>query len=1110
MSTKSSSKKLKKPLDLPLGKSPSQKEIDLSHVRLPIDTSIFGLKQVLTLFETATFEVKNYLAYECDLMYECRICRTIFRSLANFILHKRKYCREKYSPLEDPFQKCHQTDEVSIIQKDIEDANKILLENTDSDKKKHNRHLNPIIEALLKKQEQTKFIEDLKNEDLTDASKTETNRKGKYLDNILLEKIDSSEAAVFQTASHESDLKNAEFMKSEVMEIHSIIDDNEAIIGADGKVLKRGSSNIKQEKKSCKYTISCTECDLKFSTKKTLAYHVKYKHNNTRLVYPCPECKDLLANAWSVYRHLLKVHRKTSTQIRKYRSQIHNSAICKKVKDLHPRLRKDNKETKEENDEENEWLDNVEGDNDLQMCGGCGKRFERKAALLSHSVMCTKRIAICNSIKENNAKKKEADDRENKQKIKTAKLNKPPLIGSAKRKPECLITYKPKTDDSQIETNTLKDEEQNSNSKNMIENVEVSERQLDEVITITSEEDDDTNEIENDMTEQFDRESVMSIIGVDINNSECNSPSKDSEENFCSKLSDGSGSPCRGFENSQTIKFPELSRILPFEDFSKNSTDNCENIHESDVVSQEVDSTTAVTCENTLMDETPVETVKDNLMDNLLTCNEIFPNDFEVSVSLNTTDSQSETIVVDEETQEIRSDVLKTGDTHEPKETDSSPIDNENERILVQEFPDKTNQKELTHSGISLNNNVSEESYCENYDMVLSNDRCSNSENSIKSLIKDIINEKQDHTYIQPFLEEKKEETTRENPIEYTVITVVPEEIITVKNNSEFSVSREESLKTQDNESLKSVNKELEEEVVNADHDQRNFYVKRKRTLSSQDEWKSKKSVKVRSESDEALTENEDEIFLSRITPYTDMPNLTCSLCNSTFNSLSHLLLHMSIHFSWYRYQCSKCSFMSYNKYDCESHVHKEHKLPFNKMQNTVLPIPTWKTASISNKVIILEPLQCEDPKLENNDSPDQNTTSIEDENVNTDEFEPIHYDLTDSNQESGQKEVIIDLIDLTEEIDDLEGNIVDNNEDNSTSISEKNCEISDLSKTAILEVILGNDCKKRKEKNKDATVAPVEYMRPPRNRIKSVKTSQKDFIYDLNIVKNKPLKGNN
>lgn len=51
------SKKLKKPLDLPLGKAISHKDVDLSHVRLPIDTSVLGLKHVLTLLETATNEV---------------------------------------------------------------------------------------------------------------------------------------------------------------------------------------------------------------------------------------------------------------------------------------------------------------------------------------------------------------------------------------------------------------------------------------------------------------------------------------------------------------------------------------------------------------------------------------------------------------------------------------------------------------------------------------------------------------------------------------------------------------------------------------------------------------------------------------------------------------------------------------------------------------------------------------------------------------------------------------------------------------------------------------------------------------------------------------------
>lgn len=43
-----------------------------------------------------SFQLKNLLSNECDLLYECKVCRNIFRSLANFISHKRVYCKEKF------------------------------------------------------------------------------------------------------------------------------------------------------------------------------------------------------------------------------------------------------------------------------------------------------------------------------------------------------------------------------------------------------------------------------------------------------------------------------------------------------------------------------------------------------------------------------------------------------------------------------------------------------------------------------------------------------------------------------------------------------------------------------------------------------------------------------------------------------------------------------------------------------------------------------------------------------------------------------------------------------------------------------------------------------
>lgn len=52
-------KKSKKPLQTTLGKATdnTEKDVDLSHVQKPINTSVFGLRQVLSLFQTATTEV---------------------------------------------------------------------------------------------------------------------------------------------------------------------------------------------------------------------------------------------------------------------------------------------------------------------------------------------------------------------------------------------------------------------------------------------------------------------------------------------------------------------------------------------------------------------------------------------------------------------------------------------------------------------------------------------------------------------------------------------------------------------------------------------------------------------------------------------------------------------------------------------------------------------------------------------------------------------------------------------------------------------------------------------------------------------------------------------
>ncbi|PSN33256.1 hypothetical protein C0J52_22115 [Blattella germanica] len=249
----------------------------------------------------------------------------------------------------------------------------------------------------------SKFYNDV-NEQLVlqkDARKEKT---------VHLEAVENTHYGVFQTmmpTNSTNQMENTDLMKTQ-------------------GVLEKNSEALLFSMST--YKVACNQLlhfkgNTRFSTRKTLNHHMKSLHVTFRMCYPCPCCKNTFCNTWSVYRHLYKVHRKTTLQVRKLRSQIVNKAFRKEVSDETnsksnaPIQTEADKALKEQQrlHQENQasynsqycffkkdisaWMNNFEGDLELQMCGGCGRRFERRAALNSHSQICQKRIAIQNNIK---------------------------------------------------------------------------------------------------------------------------------------------------------------------------------------------------------------------------------------------------------------------------------------------------------------------------------------------------------------------------------------------------------------------------------------------------------------------------------------------------------------------------------------------------------------------------------------------------------------------------------------------------------------------------------------------------------------------------------------
>uniref|UniRef100_A0A915CNB0 C2H2-type domain-containing protein n=1 Tax=Ditylenchus dipsaci TaxID=166011 RepID=A0A915CNB0_9BILA len=109
-----------------------QKDPTTQYPTLP--TGLDGADSVVRFFEQGTDEVKNLLKNECSVIFECSYCRSLFRSIINFVSHKRTICRSLQTSVRLELELGKQVSETIRLDRDeeLDTTNSTFINGTSS------------------------------------------------------------------------------------------------------------------------------------------------------------------------------------------------------------------------------------------------------------------------------------------------------------------------------------------------------------------------------------------------------------------------------------------------------------------------------------------------------------------------------------------------------------------------------------------------------------------------------------------------------------------------------------------------------------------------------------------------------------------------------------------------------------------------------------------------------------------------------------------------------------------------------------------------------------------------------------------------------------------
>lgn len=390
-------------------------EVDFSVITRAIKCGGSTVDQILNGIHYGTSEVRCLLLDECDIIIECKVCRSLFRSLPNFIAHKRVYCLDAF---EDPTEvtiplpqgSCVDTSVVvgepmtpeetatgdginsslgnattcqeqvggenkaaeppesaeptSMLEKTIQQLQEGTFEGTSEAYKFYTRVVDKVEKKEMERQSHFIRQEAIPSNpnavrvSVVDPSDVEDMEIGNNSSHVT-----ETQSLNGSVAGKENSPKKVSEDKQPVLRSARIREKSDRIKKDMGKAKEKGQDKSKpkpavsakarmnlREKaktmfllplrktafdpKDCNIkTKTCLVCNTKFATVKSLNYHMRSHHGETRRVHPCPKCSTKFMHMWGLTRHLKRTHNLSNAQVDRMRNRLKRLVYTLPVKD---------------------------------------------------------------------------------------------------------------------------------------------------------------------------------------------------------------------------------------------------------------------------------------------------------------------------------------------------------------------------------------------------------------------------------------------------------------------------------------------------------------------------------------------------------------------------------------------------------------------------------------------------------------------------------------------------------------------------------------------------------------------------------------------------------